>query len=121
MIDKKYAPIILRVGISLVFLWFGSQQLLHASDWTTYLPGWVNSLPLQPTTFVLANGIFEIIFGLMLILGLFTRFTAALLAIHMLGIVSSIGYNDVAIRDFGLFMACVAIFFYGPDEWCLKK
>ncbi|MBX4212179.1 DoxX family protein [Candidatus Pacearchaeota archaeon] len=121
MIDKKYAPIILRIGISLVFLWFGSQQILHASDWVTWLPSFINSLPMQPTTFVLFNGTFEVILGVLLILGIFTRVAAALLAIHLLGIAFSIGYNDVAIRDFGLFMACVAIFFYGPDDWCLKK
>ena len=119
---KSSAPIILRIGLSLVFLWFGSQQLLHASMWVGLIPEWVLSLSqLSAATWVLFNGAFEIVFGLCLLAGYFTRITALLLAFHLLGIIFTVGYNDIGVRDFGLSMAAISIFLYGNDSWCLDR
>ena len=93
---KSSAPIILRIGLSLVFLWFGSQQLLYTSMWVGLIPEWVLSLSqLSAATWVLFNGAFEIVFGLCLLAGYFTRITALLLAFHLLGIIFTVGYNDI--------------------------
>ncbi|MDO8563823.1 MAG: DoxX family protein [Nanoarchaeota archaeon] len=118
---RKYAPITVRIGISLVFLWFGFQQLFHPSDWTTWLPSFVSNLPFSEINLIIFNGLFESIFGLFLILGIYTRLSSALLSLHLIGIIFSIGYNEIAIRDFGLLMALISIFFNGADEWCLDR
>jgi uncharacterized membrane protein YphA (DoxX/SURF4 family) len=114
---NNYGPFILRVGIALVFLWFGSQQLLHSVEWTGWLPSWTQNLPVSRTTFVFMNGIFEVIFGTLLFLGLFTRLSSLLLGLHLLAIAFTIGYNDVGVRDFGLAIATLSIFFYGSSKW----
>ena len=64
------------------------------------------------------NGTLEIVLGSLLLLGLFTRLCAFILALHLGGIMISLGYNDIAIRDFGLSLATFAVFLHGPDRLC---
>lgn len=59
----KHAPVLLRVGIALVFLWFGFNQLLNAENWIMWLPPWAHTLPISANTFILINGTFEVMFG----------------------------------------------------------
>lgn len=118
---RNYAPIVIRIGLSLVFLWFGLNQIFDGSSFLGWLPQWVHSLPIEPLTLILFNGIFETLFGVLLLIGLFTRISALVLGIHLLGIAVSLGYNDVAIRDFGLAAAVFAIFLHGHDKWSLDR
>ncbi len=119
---KNFAPTIVRIGISLVLLWFGSQQLIDAKVWTGLIPNWAVSISgLEAITLVTFNGIFEIIIGSLLLVGLFTRVVALISALHLLLITFVVGYNHVGVRDFGLSMAAVSSFLYGADAWCLDK
>ncbi|MEI6057661.1 MAG: DoxX family membrane protein [bacterium] len=113
---RNLAPSILRIGIALVFMWFGFQQLTDAASWLGYVPDSVVSLShLTVTTLVHFNGAFEVLFGLALILGLFTRTTALLLTLHMADIAFIVGYTSIGVRDTGLTIAAFSIFFYGAD------
>lgn len=117
---KSWAPAVVRVGLSLVFLWFGSQQLMHTESWVGIVPDWAASLSgMSASTLVLLNGGFEVIFGLAMLVGFFTRTAALLLALHMFQIVSIVGYNDIGVRDFGLAMATLSVFLHGMDKLCL--
>jgi len=113
----KYSPIIMRISIALVFLWFGFNQIFLPEDFLGYLPDFTSSF--NPSLLILLNGCLEVILGIFLILGLFTRLASFILAIHLLGIMFSLGYNEIEVRDFGLIMAAFAIFFHGEDDWCL--
>lgn len=114
---KSSAPIVLRVGVSAVLLWFGFQQLLHTDVWTGYVPAWVISFSsLSATTLVYVNGFFEIVFGALLLCGFFTRAVAFLLALHMIDITFTVGYSSIGVRDFGLTAAVIAVFLYGADR-----
>ncbi len=116
------APVVIRIGLSLVFLWFGSQQLLDAPAWSGLIPqSLVEISEISATTFVYLNGIFEIVTSLLLLIGLFTRISALLLVLHLFNIIFIVGYNDIGVRDFGLAMAGLSIFLYGADTWCLDK
>jgi uncharacterized membrane protein YphA (DoxX/SURF4 family) len=114
---QKTAPIVLRIGMALVVLWFGVQQLLDPSIWTGYLPTWTSSLPIGAVTFVLLNGWFECTFGLLLIAGFYTRFVALLLSLHLYGIAATLGLGELGVRDFGLATGLLSVFFYGQDVW----
>ena len=114
---KVYAPSVVRIGIALVFLWFGISQVTDPSVWTALIPDYVKALPLSDMQLVLGNGIFEIIFGTLLLIGLWTRISALLLSIHLLHILTVVGYNAIGVRDFGLLLACVSIFLYGADPF----
>lgn len=118
---KSIAPNILRIGLALVMLWFGFTQCMGPASWVGVLPEWTSSLPISQITFVYLNGWMEMCAGLLLILGLFTRFVSAILAIHLIGIVFSLGYNAIAVRDFGLVIALISIFMNGEDSWSLDK
>ncbi|MGV8150148.1 MAG: DoxX family protein [Candidatus Woesearchaeota archaeon] len=117
---KEYAPIVLRYALSLVFFWFAINQLIMPDDWTGYLPEFLANTA-NPVMFIYANAIFEIIFGTLLILGIFTRLSAFLLGIHLLGISATLGWSAVAIRDYGLAFATLSIVLSGPDKLCLRK
>jgi len=114
----EYSRILTRIAISIVFLWFGINQVINPDYFMGYLPSFI-LLSNYAKTFIYLNGIFEIIFGILLTIGLFTRTAALLLTIHLFGIIIGLGYNDIAVRDFGLMLVTFAIFLGGKDKWCL--
>lgn len=117
---QKYGPVVLRISISLVFLWFSISQFMAPDEWIGYLPDFLASTS-QPLFFIYANATVELVLGILLIIGFFTRVVALLLSIHLLSITIALGYNAIAVRDLGLTLATFSIFLNGPDAWCLKK
>lgn len=119
---QPYAPVIVRWGVSLVLLWFGGQQILHTANWTSFVPDIAVSLSLVSVeTMVRMNGMSEIVFGALLLLGLFIRPVSGLLALHLFGIAITLGYNSIAVRDLGLALSTVSICLYGPDLWSIDR
>src|SRR3989344_968766 len=116
-----FAPVMLRLGLAFLFLWFGISQLTAPSDWLSWLPAWTSTLPIAPTTIVLLNGGFEAVLGILLAIGFLTRWAAALLAAHLFVIAYEIGYNDIGIQDFSLAIATTAVALFGPDTYTLDK
>lgn len=112
-----FAPVVLRLGLAFLFLWFGFSQISNPSEWLSWLPSWTSSLPISATTIVLLNGAFETVFGILLAIGFLTRWAAALLAIHLFVIAYEIGYNDIGIRDFCLAIASVSVALFGKDDY----
>lgn len=112
----KWAPVFLRYGMALVILWFGLQQLTHVADWTAYVPDSIVSMShMSATTLVYVNGIFEIIFGILLAIGFQVRIAALLLSLHLFDIMFTVGYGEIGVRDFGLAVATLVVFMNGPD------
>ena len=111
---------ILRYAMAVLFLWFGVQQVMRPVDWQAFLPDWIFTMPVSPIVFVRANGVFEIVFGGALALGLYTRVAAAVLAFHLGIIAVSVGSN-IGARDAALTAAVAAIAFTRPDSWTLDR
>jgi uncharacterized membrane protein YphA (DoxX/SURF4 family) len=119
---REFAPLVLRVGIALVFLWFGTDQLMNPENWSGTIPQSVVDMSgMSAETIVYLNGGFEVIFCLALLVGLFTRIAALLLALHLMSILFVVGYNHIGVRDFGLMMATLSIFLHGPDSYSLDS
>src|SRR3989338_560307 len=115
---KHLAPLVVRLGLGLVFLWFGFTQLFDGDTFLGYLPDFATKIiPLAPLTIISLNGAFDAIFGFLLLIGLFTRFTAAIVSLHLLIVALGLGYNDVAVRDLGLMLMTFSVFINGPDQW----
>ncbi|HIH38636.1 DoxX family membrane protein [Candidatus Woesearchaeota archaeon] len=134
----RYAPVVLRIALSLLFLWFGISQLVNPESFLGYIPDWMythgaemtHSHPLQmmhnipkPSVHVLimGNGLFETVFGTLLLLGLFTRISAILLSLHLFIIAIGMGYNDITVRDLALAFASISVALYGPDSKSLDN
>lgn len=114
----QYSIPIIRIGIALVLLWFGIDELLRPDVWMGYIPPWLAPLILVSIrSFVLFNGSMEIIIGLFLLIGLYTRMFAVLATLHLLSIVAAVGYNDIAIRDLGLAAMALSLVFSGAGKW----
>ena len=120
--DKLSKPL-LRIGLSLVFLYFGFQQITSPNEWVSFVPDWALkfSFGLSANNIVMANAILELTLGIFLIIGLYTKFSALILSLHLFGIAFSMGINQIAVRDFGLAVATLVVFLNGMDSWCLDK
>ena len=112
---RDFSPVVLRIGLALVILWFGLNQVISPDNWTGFLPAWLPTLGLSPQTHVLLNGSVEIVVSLLLLAGLFTRIAATVGALHMYAVTLAVGYSAVGVRDFGLCMGLVALALYGAD------
>jgi uncharacterized membrane protein YphA (DoxX/SURF4 family) len=117
MNKKDCAPVVLRIGLSFIFLWFGLTQLFDQSAWVSFIPEFVTkSTGLSAETFVIFNGIFEVFFASLLAFGIWTRLVASLLFIHMFAIIADVGLSPIGIRDIGLMFALLSVAFFGSDK-----
>lgn len=109
---KIDAHLILRIGVAIVLFWFGGAQLLSPENWIGYLPEWLVSIsPVSPELIVLLNGGVEVVLGAFILLGIFLRISALIVALHLFGIAFSLGNTPSGIRDVGLaFMALALVF-----------
>ena len=119
-INPKWGTFVLRVGLTVLFLWFGFSQFLDTASWTSWVPQWATGLTgLEPKMIVLLNGGFEIAFGILLALGLYTRIAATFLALHLAVLVFEIGLTPIGVRDFAIMVSTIALALLGPDEYSL--
>lgn len=112
------APILLRCGIGLVFLLFGVDKFLHMNVWSAYMPQWLPPLlPFSMTTFLYFQGALEAVLGFFLIIGFWSRTSAFICVLILVGIIASLGINEITIRDFGLLMGALALSFREQTKW----
>lgn len=118
----KYGKPLLRIALSLVFLWFSISQFTAVDQWTGLIPEFIVNMGISAKTVVLANATSELVFGILLLFGIFTRVAAFVLALHLFGIASNFGFNNPnGIRDFGLAFATLSVFLNGTDKLCLEN
>jgi uncharacterized membrane protein YphA (DoxX/SURF4 family) len=118
---QKYSTALLRVGLSLFLLWFGAEQLLHGIDWVSWVPMWAVTLSGQsPAMIVFGNGVFELVGGVLLAFGMYTRWVAVIMAVHILVIVLDIGLTAIGVRDLAIAFAFFSLALAGRDEWSMR-
>ena len=119
---KTYAPVVLRIGIALVFMWFGYHQLVNQAMWISLIPHWAIAITgMSAGTLVIANGVFEVLMSLLLIFGYRLRTVGILLSLHLLMIICDIGLSAIGVRDAGLLFATIAIALYGADAHSVDR
>ena len=120
--NKDYSVFIIRIGLALVLLWFGIDEIRNPENWFSYFPqALIPLLPFDLNLFFILNGIFEVVVGSLLLIGFKTRIVAFIAALHLLSITLSLGYNDVAIRDLGLMLMAVSLIFSGAGRFSLDN
>lgn len=112
--------VVLRWSWALLFVWFGTQQLMHPAQWTSFLPVWTGYFPMPAEMLIQLNGWVEVCLAVLLMVGCFTRFAAVILAAHLAGIAASVG-GAIGVRDATLSAVGISLAFGGPDAWTLDE
>jgi hypothetical protein len=112
--DAAYqAFVVLRTAFTVAPILFGADKFFHLMvDWDGYLAPRIADLsPLSVHSTMYVVGVIEIIAGI--VVALVPRLGAPVVALWLLGIILNLllipDYYDVALRDFGLFLAAVAL------------
>ena len=109
----EQAFMILRAAFTVAPIVFGLDKFFHLMvDWDRYLaPALSGPLPFTPHQLMYAVGVIEIIAGV--VVAIHPRLGGPVVAAWLLGIIVNLlllpGFYDVALRDFGLFLAAVAL------------
>lgn len=112
----------LRIGLGGVFLLFGIDKFFHPIMWINWVPSILFSvIPIGKTSFIFIVGASEAFLGLLVFIGYFARFAAGLSALHLLFILFAVGFNEIMIRDFGLFCLAFGLTCLGPGQYSLDK
>lgn len=113
---EKFSPTVLRIGMAIVVIWFGAQELMHPEMWISYIPDSAVSIStMSASALVHLNGAFEIVFGIAMLIGIKTRLSALLLALHMFEITYVVGYDAVGMRDLGLAFGLLSVSMFGSS------
>jgi uncharacterized membrane protein YphA (DoxX/SURF4 family) len=104
---------LLRSVFTVAPILFGLDKFFNIlTDWTAYLAPWIDDIvPGDAATAMHLVGVVEIAAGILV--GLAPRIGAYVVALWLAGIIVNLltipGYYDVALRDFGLFVAALAL------------
>jgi uncharacterized membrane protein YphA (DoxX/SURF4 family) len=117
MSHKHIGTLVLRLAMAGVYLYFGFSQLFDSVAWTGLVPMWASDMMhVPPAMIVLGNGAFEVVAGALLAAGFWAGPVAVLLAIHLFFIATTFGFSPVGVRDFGLSLATLSLFFLSKEE-----
>jgi len=110
---EKYAKLILRFGLAVVFLYFGVSQFLSPERWITLLPDFLGNLE-NAKYFIYLNATFDILIAVSLFFDLFLKLFSILGFLHLLGIsLFSLGIlSPSGVRDIGLAFAMLSLFLF---------
>ena len=60
MHSKDVAPIVLRISLALVFLYFGFNQIYTPDSWISFVPNWIVFSGMTPNNLVILNGVLNL-------------------------------------------------------------
>src|SRR3954451_15644551 len=112
-VNAQRASRLLRTVFTIAPIAFGIDKFFNVmTDWSQYLAPWINDIvPGNADQAMYAVGVIEIVAGL--VVAVTPRFGGLLVAAWLAGIIVNLltmgDYYDVALRDFGLMVAAVAL------------
>lgn len=107
------AFLLLRTVFTVAPILFGLDKFFNIlTDWSGYLASWIDTiLPGDATQGMYIIGVIEIVAGILVAVA--PRIGALIVAVWLLGIIVDLltysGFYDVALRDFGLLVAALAL------------
>ena len=110
------AQLLLRIGLAIVFVWFGLHQLYSPQSWTAWIPSWFLNLGwVDAVTFIRGHALVNVALGLLLLSGWQVRWIAIGVTLWLFDIVAVNGFTPETTRDIGLLFASLALAFL-PDK-----
>ncbi|HEU5122015.1 MAG TPA: DoxX family membrane protein [Candidatus Saccharimonadales bacterium] len=112
----RLAPLFLRLGLSIVFIYAAVASTVSPSEWIGYLPA-----PLKATFpaegLLMVFSVYELILAVWLLSGVYVRYAALLTALTLTGIVvSNFSLLSISFRDIGLIFAAIALVVIDNDN-----
>ena len=109
----RQAFLLLRTVFTVAPILFGLDKFANVlTDWPTYLAPWIDGIvPGTAQQAMYAVGVVEVVAGV--VVAVIPRFGGWLVAAWLFGIIVNLltfpGFYDIALRDFGLLVAAVAL------------
>lgn len=128
--EKKlanFAPIALRIGLSIVFILFGLQKLYNPSQTTAEIQLLLDWNIANAAALNYYLGLIEMILGFSFLAGFQIRIAAFLASLMLILFFSSFfvkygfSINPDLYRDIGLLGAALALFLLGAGQWSWDK
>jgi uncharacterized membrane protein YphA (DoxX/SURF4 family) len=113
----KYSNLVIRLGLAIVFLWFGIDKFFHPDYWVNaWVPQSVSSLAIsfkiRLVDVVYLSGIFEVLVGISLVTNIFIVFFSSAALLFLGSIMIFNGFSEVIVRDVGLAGALLSLIFW---------
>ncbi len=113
----KYSNLILRLGLAIVFFWFGIDKFFHPDYWVNaWVPQSVGlfamHLKLHPVDIVYITGIFEVLVATSLVTNIFVVLFSSLAVLFLASLTVFLGFSEVVVRDVGLIGAFLSLIFW---------
>ncbi len=108
-----------RIGVSFVFLSFGTWEIIQPDYWTAFIPSFLAHVG-TPALLVRMHGIVLSLLGLGILLEFYVWFFAFIGTLVMLEIVIGLwldsGFTDIFVRDAGILLFTASLIFEGPHR-----
>lgn len=112
--NHTYARGLLTASMVLVFLYFGIDKFVHPVLWMGWIPLWMDGLLGIPVaTWLMIIGATEILLALFVLFPIrkVRQIGCILIALHLVAIITQVGWNDIGVRDMGILLAALALLF----------
>src|SRR3989338_10261171 len=107
---KRVSCHLLRVGLSITFLWIGVLIFKNPESWGGYLQPWAAGLlPVPLEQAMIGTAILDIIIGVFLLIDFLPWLAALAGAVHLVIVLTVSGITDITVRDIGLLAAALAL------------
>lgn len=114
MSEKRTGILMLRLGLSFIFLYAGIASLISPNDWLGYLPGFISSHRMDALK---AFSVFEIGLGLWSLSGRYLKYLSVAAVATLAGaVVFNRNLFIVTFRDVGLIFAALGLFFLADEK-----
>ena len=122
MDKENLSKLVIRLAPGIVFLVFGIGKFVNPVYWLSYIPQSISNLiPFDQSTFIYTLGVIEAIIGILLIIGLFIKFISIVSSIHLVLVISSLGFNEISARDFALLLISISLILTNPSKYSLDS
>jgi len=114
--DKRLISFILRVGLSIAFLYAGISALLNPTSWLGFIPSWLRDT-IPTTIFLPLHASFDLIVGVWLLSGKRSFYAAAIAGVELFAIILlNLGALEIVFRDISLLFSTFALMIIHKGE-----
>lgn len=121
MDKNKLVFLLLRIGLSFVFIYAAFSSLINPINWIGYFPQFLKDI-VPPSILLPSLSAFEIILGIWVLSGRRLFYSSLISAFSLLGIiVFNFNQMDIVFRDVSILLTAIALAVYSYEGFPWKK